>query len=121
MARHSGIKIAAKLASIRAVGGAEALHILDEPTTGLHLEDIRRLANVLDRLVDQGHTLVLIEHNLDVIKLADWVVSTSVPRPVCAEVAGSSPPGAARGSGRGRASSCRTLAEHGPAEAEQAS
>ncbi|HTD61727.1 MAG TPA: hypothetical protein VK679_13835, partial [Gemmatimonadaceae bacterium] len=38
------------------------------------LEDIRRLANVLDRLVDQGHTLVLIEHNLDVIKLADWVI-----------------------------------------------
>ena len=47
---------------------------MDEPTTGLHLEDIRKLATVLDRLVDAGHTLVLIEHNLDVIKLADWVV-----------------------------------------------
>ena len=47
---------------------------MDEPTTGLHLEDIRRLATVLDRLVAQGHTLVLIEHNLDVIKLADWVI-----------------------------------------------
>ena len=42
--------------------------------SGLHLEDIRKLANVFDRLVDAGHTLVLIEHNLDVIKLADWVI-----------------------------------------------
>ena len=50
------------------------LYIMDEPTTGLHLEDIRRLATVFDRLVDAGHTLVLIEHNLDVIKLADWVI-----------------------------------------------
>ena len=50
------------------------LYIMDEPTTGLHLEDIRKLANVFDRLVDAGHTLVLIEHNLDVIKLADWVI-----------------------------------------------
>ena len=47
---------------------------MDEPTTGLHLDDIRKLAEVLDRLVDAGHTLVLIEHNLDVIKLADWVI-----------------------------------------------
>ena len=47
---------------------------MDEPTTGLHLEDIRKLADVLDRLVDQGHTVVLIEHNLDVIKLADWII-----------------------------------------------
>ncbi len=50
------------------------LYIMDEPTTGLHLEDIRKLANVFDRLVNAGHTLVLIEHNLDVIKLADWVI-----------------------------------------------
>jgi excinuclease ABC subunit A len=50
------------------------LYIMDEPTTGLHLEDIRKLASVFDRLVDAGHTLVLIEHNLDVIKLADWVI-----------------------------------------------
>jgi len=50
------------------------LYVMDEPTTGLHLEDIRRLAGVLDRLVDAGHTLVLIEHNLDVIKLADWLI-----------------------------------------------
>jgi excinuclease ABC subunit A len=47
---------------------------MDEPTTGLHLEDIRKLARVFERLVDQGHTLVIIEHNLDVIKLADWVI-----------------------------------------------
>ncbi len=50
------------------------IYIMDEPTTGLHLEDIRKLAVVFDRLVDAGHTLVLIEHNLDVIKLADWVI-----------------------------------------------
>jgi excinuclease ABC subunit A len=50
------------------------LYIMDEPTTGLHLEDIRKLAQVFDRLVDAGHTLVLIEHNLDVVKLADWVI-----------------------------------------------
>jgi excinuclease ABC subunit A len=47
---------------------------MDEPTTGLHLEDIRKLVEVIGRLVDQGHTVVLIEHNLDVIKLADWVI-----------------------------------------------
>jgi excinuclease ABC subunit A len=50
------------------------LYVMDEPTTGLHLEDIRKLARVFDRLVDQGHTVVIIEHNLDVIKLADWVI-----------------------------------------------
>jgi excinuclease ABC subunit A len=50
------------------------LYLLDEPTTGLHLEDIRKLTSVLDRLVDAGHTVVLIEHNLDVIALADWVI-----------------------------------------------
>jgi excinuclease ABC subunit A len=48
--------------------------VMDEPTTGLHLEDIRKLARVFERLVDAGHTLVIIEHNLDVIKLADWVI-----------------------------------------------
>jgi excinuclease ABC subunit A len=47
---------------------------MDEPTTGLHLDDIKKLARVFERLVDHGHTLVVIEHNLDVIKLADWVV-----------------------------------------------
>src|SRR3979409_1814033 len=47
---------------------------MHDPTTGRHLEDIRKLAKVFDRLLEQGHTLVLIEHNLDVIKLADWII-----------------------------------------------
>jgi excinuclease ABC subunit A len=55
-------------------GTGHRLYLMDEPTTGLHLEDIQKLAGVFDRLVDAGHTLVLIEHNLDVIKLADWIV-----------------------------------------------
>ena len=67
------IKVARELAlSSRSTG--RKLYVMDEPTTGLHLEDIRKLALVLDRLVDAGHTVLLIEHNLDVIKLADWVV-----------------------------------------------
>jgi excinuclease ABC subunit A len=47
---------------------------LDEPTTGLHFEDIRILMDVLQKLVDRGNTVVIIEHNLDVIKLADWII-----------------------------------------------
>jgi excinuclease ABC subunit A len=50
------------------------LYILDEPTTGLHFEDIKKLLHVLDRLVEAGNTVVVIEHNLDVIKTADWIV-----------------------------------------------
>jgi excinuclease ABC subunit A len=50
------------------------LYVLDEPTTGLHFEDIRRLLSVLDRLVEAGNTVIVIEHNLDVIKCADWIV-----------------------------------------------
>jgi excinuclease ABC subunit A len=50
------------------------LYILDEPTTGLHFEDIRQLLAVLHRLRDHGNTVVIIEHNLDVIKTADWIV-----------------------------------------------
>ena len=50
------------------------LYILDEPTTGLHFEDTRKLLDVLTRLVDQGNTIVVIEHNLDVIKSADYVI-----------------------------------------------
>ena len=50
------------------------VYVLDEPTTGLHFEDIRKLLLVLGRLVDQGNTVLVIEHNLDVIKTADWIV-----------------------------------------------
>ncbi|MCA9293708.1 MAG: excinuclease ABC subunit UvrA [Phycisphaerales bacterium] len=55
-------------------GEAHTLYILDEPTTGLHFEDVRKLIEVLNRLADQGNTLVIIEHNLDVIKCADWII-----------------------------------------------
>ena len=55
-------------------GAAHTLYILDEPTTGLHFEDVRKLVEVLNRLADQGNTLVVIEHNLDVIKCADWII-----------------------------------------------
>jgi excinuclease ABC subunit A len=50
------------------------IYVLDEPTTGLHFEDVRKLLSVLQRLVDSGNTVVVIEHNLDVIKCADWVI-----------------------------------------------
>ncbi|MEO7133457.1 MAG: excinuclease ABC subunit UvrA, partial [Vicinamibacterales bacterium] len=55
-------------------GTGRTLYILDEPTTGLHFEDVRKLLDVLNRLVDQGNTIVVIEHNLDVVKSADWIV-----------------------------------------------
>jgi len=52
----------------------KTIYLLDEPTTGLHFADIEKLLIVLNRLVDRGNTVVLIEHNLDVIKCADWVI-----------------------------------------------
>ena len=58
--------------SKRATG--KTLYILDEPTTGLHFEDIKTLLSVLHRLVDNGNTMLIIEHNLDVIKTADWII-----------------------------------------------
>jgi excinuclease ABC subunit A len=65
------VKLAAEL-SRRATG--KTLYILDEPTTGLHFEDIKRLLDVLQRLVEKGNSMLIIEHNLDVIKGADWVI-----------------------------------------------
>src|SRR5690606_25443088 len=65
------IKLSRELAR---VATGRTLYILDEPTTGLHFEDIQKLLNVLNRLVDAGNTVLVIEHNLDVIKSADWVV-----------------------------------------------
>jgi excinuclease ABC subunit A len=65
------VKLATEL-SKRDTG--RTLYILDEPTTGLHFEDVRLLLDVLHRLVDKGNTVVVIEHNLDVVKTADWVI-----------------------------------------------
>ncbi len=65
------VKLAKELAK-RATGST--LYILDEPTTGLHFEDVKRLLEVLDALVEQGNTVVIIEHNLEVIKCADWII-----------------------------------------------
>ncbi len=65
------VKLATEL-SRRATG--RTVYILDEPTTGLHAEDVRRLIEVLQRLTDGGNTVIVIEHNLDVIKVADWVI-----------------------------------------------
>jgi excinuclease ABC subunit A len=65
------VKLSKELAK-RATG--KTLYILDEPTTGLHFEDVRKLLEVLHELVDAGNTVVVIEHNLDVIKTADWLI-----------------------------------------------
>ena len=65
------VKLAAELSR---VDSGKTFYILDEPTTGLHFEDVRKLLDVLHRLVDLGNTVVVVEHNLDVIKNADWIV-----------------------------------------------
>ena len=65
------VKLASELAK-RSTG--HTIYLLDEPTTGLHFEDVRRLLTVLSRLVDQGNTVLVIEHSLDVIKTADWLI-----------------------------------------------
>ena len=65
------MKLAAELGK---VATGKTLYILDEPTTGLHFADIEKLLEVLQRLVDAGNTVLVIEHNLDVIKQADWIV-----------------------------------------------
>jgi excinuclease ABC subunit A len=70
-----GDETEAPAAASRFNGSAmRTLYILDEPTTGLHFDDVNRLIQVLNRLADSGHTLVVIEHNLDVIKCADWII-----------------------------------------------
>lgn len=75
------VKLAAHLAQVRAAnvnlkaaGGSRVLYILDEPTTGLHFDDVSKLLTALRKLIDGGGSLVVIEHNLDVIKSADWVI-----------------------------------------------
>jgi excinuclease ABC subunit A len=74
------VKLAAHLASVRSSGGEDrkkqsrVLYILDEPTTGLHFDDVSKLLTALRKLIDGGGSLVVIEHNLDVIKSADWVI-----------------------------------------------
>ena len=65
------IKLSSELSK---VGTGRTLYILDEPATGLHFEDVRKLIEVLHRLVDKGNTVVVIEHHLDVIKNADWII-----------------------------------------------
>ncbi|MEX2327992.1 MAG: excinuclease ABC subunit UvrA, partial [Pseudomonadales bacterium] len=65
------IKLARELSK---VATGKTFYILDEPTTGLHFDDVRKLLNVLDRLVESGNSVTVIEHNLDVIKTADWII-----------------------------------------------
>ena len=65
------IKLAAELAKM---SRGHTIYILDEPTTGLHFEDIRKLLEVLNRLVEKGNSVLIIEHNLDVIKTADYII-----------------------------------------------
>lgn len=65
------VKLATELSK---VSTGKTIYFLDEPTTGLHFEDVRILLNVLNRLVDKGNTVVIVEHNLDVIKSADWII-----------------------------------------------
>ena len=65
------VKLASELQK-RSTG--RTVYVLDEPTTGLHFEDIRRLLGVLQSLVDKGNSVIVIEHNLDVIKTADWLI-----------------------------------------------
>jgi len=55
-------------------GTSKTMYILDEPTTGLHFSDIDRLMTILDKLVQNGNTVLVIEHNLDVIRNADWII-----------------------------------------------
>jgi len=73
--RHCPAARRVKLATeLQKIATGRTMYVLDEPTTGLHLADIEKLLDVLQRLVDAGNTVLVIEHNLDVIKQADWVI-----------------------------------------------
>ena len=65
------MKLSTELSKVQT---GRTLYILDEPTTGLHFKDIKMLLDVLSKLVDKGNTVIVIEHNLDVIKSADWII-----------------------------------------------
>jgi excinuclease ABC subunit A len=68
------LKLARHLAESSTTPSAHTLFLFDEPTTGLHMEDVRILLETFQRLVDRGHSVLVIEHNLDVIRAADWIV-----------------------------------------------
>ena len=74
------IKLSTELSKISTT---KTLYLLDEPTTGLHFEDIKMLLDVLKRLVERGNTVIVIEHNLDVIKSTDWVIDLGPEGGVC--------------------------------------
>jgi excinuclease ABC subunit A len=65
------VKLASELSKI---GTGQTLYILDEPTTGLHFEDVSILLNVLNKLVEKGNSVIVVEHNMDVIKVADYII-----------------------------------------------
>ena len=71
MGKPKGIRLSREL-SKRSTG--KTLYILDEPTTGLHTHDVKKLLEVLHELVNKGNTVIVIEHNLDVIKTSDWII-----------------------------------------------
>jgi len=95
----SGGEAAAREAVVRAAEAStgRTVYILDEPTTGLHFEDIRKLLGVINGLVDKGNSVIVIEHNMDVIKTSDWIVDM-VPR--AGQAAHRGRKGYARGCGR---------------------
>jgi excinuclease ABC subunit A len=65
------IKLSRELSKI---GTGDTIYIMDEPTTGLHFQDVKMLVNVIQKLVDKGNTVIVIEHNIDLIKAADWII-----------------------------------------------
>ena len=88
------VKLAAELAGDNTRG---ALYILDEPTTGLHFSEVRILLKILNRLVDGGGTVILIEHNMDLIKASDWAIQMGPgPGPQGGKIIYEGPPGGLR-------------------------